>query len=155
MFKDGKLTFTSKLIILSYVCRVLMHLWIRQYGFVPFSVLDPSSNGRQTREGSRTLEYAFEDFAIRQVALLLNKTSDVTEYTNRSSWFRNVWDPTVKSDSFKGILHRKPIPLLELTEARSRLHAEALPEWHFLLHRPGGLLAQRQGRFQRMLFARR
>lgn len=29
---------------------------IRQYGYVPFGVLDPSSVGRQTREGSRTLE---------------------------------------------------------------------------------------------------
>lgn len=27
-----------------------------EYGYVPFSVLDPSSTGRQTREGSRTLE---------------------------------------------------------------------------------------------------
>ena len=28
----------------------------RQYGYVPFAVLDVSSTGRQTREGSRTLE---------------------------------------------------------------------------------------------------
>lgn len=57
-----------------------------QYGYVPFSALDTSSVGRHTREGSRTLEvsrgfvlmtpsnvivqYAFEDFAIRQVALV-------------------------------------------------------------------------------------
>jgi putative alpha-1,2-mannosidase len=32
----------------------------KQYGYVPFAVLDTSSTGRQTREGSRTLEYAFE-----------------------------------------------------------------------------------------------
>ncbi len=29
-------------------------------------------------------QYAFEDFAVRQVALLLNKTDDVAKYTNRS-----------------------------------------------------------------------
>ena len=29
---------------------------VRQFGFVPFAVLDTSSTGRQTREGSRTLE---------------------------------------------------------------------------------------------------
>ena len=29
-------------------------------------------------------QYAFEDFALRQVALLLNKTDDVEKYTNRS-----------------------------------------------------------------------
>ena len=29
-------------------------------------------------------KYAFEDFAIRQVALLLNKTADEAKYANRS-----------------------------------------------------------------------
>ena len=32
----------------------------------------------------RLFQYAFEDFAVRQVALLLNKTDDVEKYTNRS-----------------------------------------------------------------------
>jgi len=69
--------------------------------------LDVSSTGRQTREGSRTLEYAFEDFGIRQVAVLLNKTSDVETYTNRSLWYRNVWDPTVESDGYKGFSQKR------------------------------------------------
>ncbi|KAJ7646924.1 glycoside hydrolase family 92 protein [Roridomyces roridus] len=73
-----------------------------QYGFVPFAVLDPSSTGRQTREGSRTIEYAFEDFAIRQIAQLLGKTDDEALFANRSLNYRNVWDPTVVSDGFKG-----------------------------------------------------
>ena len=30
------------------------------------------------------IKYAFEDFAIRQVALLLNKTADEAKYFNRS-----------------------------------------------------------------------
>ncbi|KAI0276555.1 glycosyl hydrolase family 92-domain-containing protein [Russula aff. rugulosa BPL654] len=47
-----------------------------EYGYIPYGALDTSSTGRTTRESSRTLEYAFEDFAIRQVALLLNKTED-------------------------------------------------------------------------------
>lgn len=87
------------------------------YGFVPFSVLDPSSTGRQTREGSRTLEYAFEDFAIRQVALLLNKTSDVERYTNKSMHYLNVWDSTVKSDGFTGFMqHRWPNGTFQFTD---------------------------------------
>lgn len=74
----------------------------RQYGYVPFDVIDPSSTGRQTREGSRTIEvsllrhlsswftfltlsqYAFEDFSIRQVSLLLNNTANEETYLNRS-----------------------------------------------------------------------
>jgi putative alpha-1,2-mannosidase len=51
---------------------------------VPFSVLEPNTTGRQTREGSRTLEYAFEDFGIRQVAQLLDKSEDEAYYANRS-----------------------------------------------------------------------
>ncbi|KZT22603.1 glycoside hydrolase family 92 protein [Neolentinus lepideus HHB14362 ss-1] len=79
----------------------------KEYGYVPFAVLDTSSTGRQTREGSRTLEYAFEDFGLRQVAQLLNKTEDEAYYTNRSLWYRNVWDPTVVSDGFKGFMQKR------------------------------------------------
>ncbi|KAH9942413.1 glycoside hydrolase family 92 protein [Epithele typhae] len=79
----------------------------KEYGYVPYAVLDPDSVGRQTREGSRTLEYAFEDFAVRNVALLLGKTDDVAKYTNRSLFYRNVWDPTVESDGFKGFSQKR------------------------------------------------
>lgn len=91
---------TSVFQFLKTVYPVLM-LSPRHYGYVPFAVLDPTSTGRQTREGSRTLEvgsftryhgphlptylqYAFEDFGIRQVAQLLQKHHDVDIYTNRS-----------------------------------------------------------------------
>ncbi|TFK53721.1 glycoside hydrolase family 92 protein [Heliocybe sulcata] len=79
----------------------------KDYGYVPFAVLDTASTGRQTREGSRTLEYAFEDFGLRQVAQLLNNTEDEAYYTNRSLWYRNVWDPTVVSDGFKGFMQKR------------------------------------------------
>ncbi|KAF7294030.1 Glycoside hydrolase family 92 protein [Mycena kentingensis (nom. inval.)] len=94
-----------------------------QFGYVPFAgafyvsmardlvdhriVLDTASTGRQTREGSRTLEYAFEDFAIRQIALLLGKTDDEALFANRSMNYRNVWDPTVVSDGFKGFSQKR------------------------------------------------
>ncbi|KAF7297899.1 Glycoside hydrolase family 92 protein [Mycena chlorophos] len=78
-----------------------------QYGYVPFDVIDPTSTGRQTREGSRTIEYAFEDFAIRQIALLLNNTADEALFANRSLNYRNVWDPTVESDGFKGFAQKR------------------------------------------------
>ncbi|KAH9935721.1 glycoside hydrolase family 92 protein [Fomitopsis serialis] len=78
-----------------------------QYGYVPFAALDTRSTGRMTREGSRTVEYAYEDFAIRQVALLLNKTEDVDVYTNKSYFYKNVWDPTVNSDGFTGFSQKR------------------------------------------------
>ncbi|KAF8902926.1 glycoside hydrolase family 92 protein [Gymnopilus junonius] len=79
----------------------------KEFGFVPFAVLDTSSTGRQTREGSRTLEYSFEDFGIRQVAQLLGKTDDVATFTNRSLSYRNVWDPNVSSQGFKGFAQKR------------------------------------------------
>ncbi|KAH9083636.1 glycoside hydrolase family 92 protein [Lactarius deliciosus] len=71
------------------------------YGYVPYAV------GRTTREGSRTLEYAFEDFAIRQVALLLNKADDEAKYANRSLSYRNIWDPNAESDGFRGFMQKR------------------------------------------------
>ncbi|KIM45421.1 glycoside hydrolase family 92 protein [Hebeloma cylindrosporum] len=65
------------------------------------------NTGRQTREGSRTLEYAFEDFGIRQVAQLLGNAEDVAKYTQRSLSYRNVWDPSVVSDGFKGFSQKR------------------------------------------------
>ncbi|KAJ6594301.1 glycoside hydrolase family 92 protein [Mycena capillaripes] len=79
----------------------------KQFGYVPFAVLDVSSTGRQTREGSRTLEYAFEDFAIRQIAQVLGKTDDEATFALRSLNYRNVWDPTVVSDGFKGFAQKR------------------------------------------------
>ncbi|KAG2148635.1 glycoside hydrolase family 92 protein [Suillus bovinus] len=79
----------------------------KQFSYVPFAVLDTGSTGRQTREGSRTVEYAFEDFGIRQVAQVLGKTDDVAYYTNRSYWYRNVWDATVKSDGYQGFMQKR------------------------------------------------
>ncbi|TFK70589.1 glycoside hydrolase family 92 protein [Pluteus cervinus] len=79
----------------------------KQYGYVPYAVLDTSSTGRQTREGSRTLEYAFEDFAIRQVAQLLGKHDDAKKFTNRSLSYRNVWNPDIESDGFKGFMQKR------------------------------------------------
>ncbi|KAJ3770650.1 glycoside hydrolase family 92 protein [Lentinula raphanica] len=78
-----------------------------QYGYIPTNAIDPSSTGQQTREGSRTLEYAFEDFSIRQVALLLNNTADEERFLNRSLWYRNVWDKTVVSDGFHGFMQKR------------------------------------------------
>ncbi|KAH8119163.1 glycoside hydrolase family 92 protein [Phellopilus nigrolimitatus] len=82
----------------------------KEYGYVPFAVFDPASTGRQTREGSRTLEYAFNDFGARQVAQLLGNSADVETYTNRSLFYRNIWDPSVQSDGFKGFMQKHCSP---------------------------------------------
>jgi putative alpha-1,2-mannosidase len=86
-----------------------LHGFLSKYGYVPASAVDLMHVGRTTREGSRTLEYAFEDFAIRQVALLMNKTDDVEKYTNRSYNYRNVWSKGLVSDGYEGFFAKKTV----------------------------------------------
>lgn len=44
------------------------------------------------RSGSRTMEYAYNDFAIAQVASVLGKSTEAQEYTRRSLFWSNLWD---------------------------------------------------------------
>ncbi|MBL7765011.1 MAG: GH92 family glycosyl hydrolase [Chitinophagaceae bacterium] len=43
---------------------------------------------------SKTLEYAYNDWCIAQMAKALGKTDDYVYYLNRSNHWRNVYDPT-------------------------------------------------------------
>ena len=106
-------------------------------------------------------QYAFEDFAIRQVALLLNNPSDVAKYTNRTlvspaiyalahrhspevshQSYRNIWDPDVESDGFRGEESLTVYLSAFLTKIFvSRFHAKTFPEWNFRGSGPRGLLA--------------
>lgn len=51
-----------------------------------------------TKSVSLTLEYAYNDWAIAQLASLLNRTDDVAKFTKRAQNYRNVWDS--KSEYF-------------------------------------------------------
>lgn len=64
-----------------------------------------------------TVQYAFGDFAISQVAKLMNKTDDATKYVGRAGNFVNVWNPnttvggSVKNDvlGMMQVCHSIPI----------------------------------------------
>lgn len=60
----------------------------KKVGFMPLE---------QDRSGSRTMEYAYNDFAIAQVARALGKTDDAQEYTRRSLYWANLWDASAQS----------------------------------------------------------
>lgn len=62
-----------------------------------------------TRSVSRTLEYAYDDFALSQVAAGLNNEEDHNKYLQRGSNWRNIWnkDATASSTakySYKGFV---------------------------------------------------
>ncbi|TCD68504.1 hypothetical protein EIP91_010560 [Steccherinum ochraceum] len=79
------------------------------FNYIPTAWVDPSgATGLPTREASRTLEYAVNDFAVRQAAITLNKSvEDIYTFGNRSMGFVNVWDPNVTSDGFTGFAQRR------------------------------------------------
>ncbi|MBO4662885.1 MAG: GH92 family glycosyl hydrolase [Bacteroidaceae bacterium] len=63
-----------------------------QYGYVPLedSVREAFHQHEQV---SRTLEYAYDDYALAQVARLLGRKSDYKALIQRSKNYRNVFDP--------------------------------------------------------------
>ncbi|KAL1752089.1 glycosyl hydrolase family 92-domain-containing protein [Schizophyllum commune] len=65
----------------------------KEYNYIPQFFFNPG--GANTKWVSRTLEYAFDDFTIAQVARALNKTKDADKYFGRAGNFANVWNPNV------------------------------------------------------------
>jgi predicted alpha-1,2-mannosidase len=64
------------------------------YGYIPLEdkVLDAF---HQQEQVSRTLEYAYDDFAVSEFAGLLGKDADAKTFRERSEYWRNVFDPAV------------------------------------------------------------
>jgi putative alpha-1,2-mannosidase len=50
-----------------------------------------------TRSISRTVEYAFNDFCIAEMAQALNKSADAEKYLKRSQNWMNMWNPNQNS----------------------------------------------------------
>ena len=68
------------------------NIW-KSAGYIPQDVVE--LGGAATKQVSRALEYAFGDFALSQVAKLLNKTADGRKYAQRAGNFVNHWSPNV------------------------------------------------------------
>jgi predicted alpha-1,2-mannosidase len=58
-----------------------------QYGYFP--------EDKQTESVSITLEIAFNDWCVAQMAKKLGKTDDYNYFLKRSASYKNLWDPTV------------------------------------------------------------
>ena len=88
-----------------------------KYGYIPLEdgVKEAFHQDEQT---SRTLEYAFDDFAVAQLAKALGKDQDYKELMRRSENWRNVINPktgycdgryqTGKFEDNTDFIHRKP-----------------------------------------------
>ncbi|MGQ1948257.1 GH92 family glycosyl hydrolase [Geofilum sp. OHC36d9] len=60
-------------------------------GYVPYPLSDISYGAHQDG-ASQTLEYAYQDWALAQLALKLNKKVDARYFLNRSLNYKNVYD---------------------------------------------------------------
>jgi predicted alpha-1,2-mannosidase len=67
-----------------------------QYGYIPMEDSVPEAFHKK-EQVSRTLEYAYDDYALSVVAKGLNKTADYAALRNRALNYKNVFDTTVHS----------------------------------------------------------
>ncbi|KIM76707.1 glycoside hydrolase family 92 protein [Piloderma croceum F 1598] len=74
----------------------------KKYNYIPQDLYD--AGGASSKQVSRTLEHAFGDFAISQVAKLLGNDADSVKYAQRAGNFANVWNPTVTVPGGPGVL---------------------------------------------------
>ncbi len=57
----------------------------KEFGFIPVE--------EESESVSKTLEYAYDDWTIAQMAKSLGKTEDYKTYTERAQYYKNVFDP--------------------------------------------------------------
>ncbi|KAM3087820.1 hypothetical protein ACMFMG_001890 [Clarireedia jacksonii] len=63
----------------------------KSLGYIPTDDFDPFGVGPFTRSISRTVEYAYNDFCIAEIAHGLGKTGDVEKYLYRSENWKNLY----------------------------------------------------------------
>ncbi|KAJ4857208.1 glycosyl hydrolase family 92 domain-containing protein [Trichoderma breve] len=72
-------------------------------GYIPTDDFDPNGVGTFSRSISRTVEYAYNDFCIAEMAESLHKKADAEKYLKRSKNWKNMWNPNQNS-GFYGFL---------------------------------------------------
>ena len=60
-----------------------------KYGYFPFDIID-------TESVSKTLECAYDDYCIAQMAKALGKTEDYERFSKRAAFYKNLFDPELK-----------------------------------------------------------
>ncbi|EKV07066.1 hypothetical protein PDIG_75800 [Penicillium digitatum PHI26] len=74
----------------------------KNLGYIPFDDYDPDGEGTHTRSISRTVEYAYNDFCIAEMAQGMGHQSDFEKYRKRSENWAHMFKPDQKS-SIKGV----------------------------------------------------
>ncbi|KAH8435182.1 glycoside hydrolase family 92 protein [Aspergillus melleus] len=69
----------------------------KSIGYIPKNDMDTEGRGLRTRSVSRTLEYAYNDFCIAEMAQSMGHEDDYEKYTLRASNWKNVFKKDQKS----------------------------------------------------------
>jgi predicted alpha-1,2-mannosidase len=100
----------------------------QKYSYVPFT---EAQKGNEA--ASRTLEFAFDDWCIAQMAGALGKTNDATLFALRSQFYRNTFDSQTGffrgrnvNDSYRSPFDPKAISFDDYTEADAWQYAFAV-----------------------------
>ncbi|KFY00721.1 hypothetical protein V490_01238 [Pseudogymnoascus sp. VKM F-3557] len=86
-----------------------LHSW-KNLHYIPTDDFDPYGFGPFTRSISRTVEYAYDDFCIAEMAKGMDKHADAEKYLERSGYWKNMYNPEQtslidgKDTNFKGFL---------------------------------------------------
>lgn len=78
-----------------------LHSW-KSLGYIPTDDYDPYGVGTHTRSISRTVEYAYNDFCIAEVARGLGHNDDHEKFLGRSGNWAHMFKPDQKS-SIQGV----------------------------------------------------
>jgi putative alpha-1,2-mannosidase len=63
----------------------------KSLSYIPYQNIDSLGHGLKTRSISRTVEYAYDDFCIAQMAAKLGKVDDQEKYEQRARNWRNLF----------------------------------------------------------------
>ncbi|KAJ5206436.1 Alpha-1-2-mannosidase [Penicillium cf. griseofulvum] len=74
----------------------------KSLGYIPFDDYDPDGQGLHTRSISRTVEYAYNDFCVAEMAHGMGHQADYEKYVKRSGNWASLFNPDQKS-SIKGV----------------------------------------------------
>lgn len=74
----------------------------KNLGYIPLDDYDPDGQGTHTRSISRTVEYAYNDFCIAEMAQDMGHQADYEKYTKRSGNWVHMFNPDQRS-SIKGV----------------------------------------------------
>ena len=98
-------------------------------------------------DGSKTMEFAYNDFCVSQMAKGLGKNEDYKKYLDRSRQWKNLWNPKLTSDNYNGFINPKNIdntwlkydPKKESVESDSRIYKRCFYEatsWEYSYFTP-------------------